>query len=177
MTSPTKRTQKVLEKRSKRQLERLLLDVANTKEDEMPHLARHHAEDFDLLPSIFDSAEARRVCNPYTLKTAAKHVRAAWDAKDERHFHWYLWKAISVPVSKSWLEGSDAPPEVESTFEQAIEHLRKNRHRAAHCAHEACLSPYFFKRERATKFCSSECAEQSRREIKAEWWRKNRRGK
>lgn len=127
-------------------------------------------------------------------------VRKAWTAADVRSAEWYLfrfrhlhWETVrrihhvrdsarteteipTIPATVSegvrTLAQSDAPPLTQ--LEAAAFHLQKNLYRALRCPNPECPAPFFFRRKKGQKFCSTACALPAQRASKLRWWKENR---
>lgn len=55
-------------------------------------------------------------------------------------------------------------------FEAALYWLQVNQRLMLCCPGPNCAAPYFFRSEKGQKFCSQQCADDSRRETKLRWW-------
>ncbi|HEX3740050.1 MAG TPA: hypothetical protein VHV29_10025 [Terriglobales bacterium] len=149
------------------------------------------------------SLEQRLIMGP----VVAEYLRKAWDsANDLRRFEWYTWEAqhehqmrmiqsaqtfvqsrssyeaalaAEALRDRSILADHDGPPSIITPVEAAIFYLRQNRKLALHCPNPDCQAPYFFRRKKGQKFCSTECAKPSQKESKRIWWanKRSKKGK
>lgn len=138
---------------------------------------------------------------PVSLLVLRDLVRKAWTAADVRSAEWYLYRfrhlhwatarrvrhvreatgpleteipTIPGTVSEAirTIAQSEAPAVTQ--LEAAAFHLAKNLHRALRCPNPECPAPYFFRKKKGQKFCSTVCALPAQRASKREWWKKNR---
>lgn len=76
----------------------------------------------------------------------------------------------SEQVGAAYVE--ETPPA--SYFDDCAFYLQRNLHRACRCRNVECSIPFFFKKKRAQRFCSTECAIKTELERKRTWWNENR---
>lgn len=120
-----------------------------------------------------------------------------WTEQDPRQRDWYLYRLRDAHRQMvRHLEGWDeraiwcgaetvqrlldyALQEVPriTPFEAAIYWLQRDHALMLRCANPLCVTPYFFRPEKAKrqKHCSPECAGPARKQAKLKWWNENRK--
>jgi hypothetical protein len=108
-------------------------------------------------------------------------LRVLWSELDHRTRNYRLFMLqrddliqvdASLGMSSFLTSGRQLP--APSVFEEALLHLSKSWSVCRICQNSACdTSRYFFAEKPRQKYCSSHCAEHSRRIAKLEWWRQH----
>jgi len=183
---------------SRKDAERLLLDLANLQESDVRRLMTHNRK--ILAPLIADEKGA----NEYRLFTLRNHLRKAWNEPDRRTREWHIFqlrrkfnewslKVSGIPINPfdfQKIMGFDDPdrkdhlgqaidpfeqPPPLTPVEAAMFYLQTAiGDRAKHCANPTCSIPYFLGTKKGQKYHDDICAQHGQREAKRKWWNENR---
>lgn len=197
MKSSRKQGDQILGTIPKKRAEQFLVELANTR---FIAAAEHYD---DRAPSsrvmkYLDVLKPQSPAQPtpaelYDLAAlVAFYFRKIWDAPDQRHRDWFLFKLREfwwnwylrvntgelskafhlTPVVQSALR-IWTPPEP-TAFEAVLFYLQRDVDRLRHCPNPDCVSPYFIATKKGQKYCSDACAVPAQREAKRKWWAENR---
>jgi hypothetical protein len=114
------------------------------------------------------TADDRRRDALHHVFQLSEELKRIWDQPDPRtkdYLNFELRRKYRVVMA---IDGAEVP--AFTMFDQAMEYLQQAGSRAKHCANPACANPYFIAAKRSYKYCNPDCAQDSQRAFKRDWW-------